>query len=64
MQNLHTTKVSADAHRNEQAAENHGLRFERYFTRRGVHPFDEIEWEKRTATIANEKGEKIFEQQD
>ncbi len=36
----------------------------RYFTRRGIHPFDEIEWEKRTAVISNEKGDKIFEQQD
>lgn len=41
-----------------------GLTFRRYFTREGVHPFDEIEWELRTAVISNEKGEKIFEQKD
>jgi ribonucleoside-diphosphate reductase alpha chain len=41
-----------------------GLTFQRYFTREGVHPFDEIEWELRTAVISNEKGEKIFEQKD
>lgn len=41
-----------------------GLTFRRYFTREGVHPFDEIEWEMRTAVISNEKGEKIFEQKD
>jgi len=41
-----------------------GLRFERYFTKEGVHPFDEIEWELRTATITNDRGEKIFEQRD
>lgn len=41
-----------------------GLKFQRYFTKPGVHPFDEIEWELRTATISNEKGEKIFEQKD
>ena len=41
-----------------------GLIFKRYFTREGVHPFDEIEWENRTALISNEKGEKIFEQKD
>ncbi|MBI3787996.1 MAG: vitamin B12-dependent ribonucleotide reductase, partial [Ignavibacteriales bacterium] len=41
-----------------------GLKFQRYFTKPGVHPFDEIEWELRTAIISNEKGEKIFEQKD
>ncbi|HEX9829363.1 MAG TPA: vitamin B12-dependent ribonucleotide reductase, partial [Bacteroidota bacterium] len=41
-----------------------GLKFQRFFTKPGVHPFDEIEWELRTAVISNEKGEKIFEQKD
>ncbi|PYS97117.1 MAG: intein-containing adenosylcobalamin-dependent ribonucleoside-diphosphate reductase, partial [Acidobacteria bacterium] len=41
-----------------------GLRIERYFTRPGVDPFDEIEWETRNALIANEKGEIVFEQRD
>ena len=39
-----------------------GLRFERHFTRRGVSPYDSIEWEIRDAVITDEKGEKIFEQ--
>lgn len=64
MQNLQSTNVSVNSHNNENSAEKRGLRFERYFTRRGIHPFDEIEWEKRTAIISNEKGDKIFEQQD
>ena len=33
------------------------FRISRYFSRPGTHPFDEIEWDIRTATIANEKGE-------
>ena len=41
-----------------------GLTFRRYFTKPGVHPFDEIEWELRSAVIANERGETIFEQKD
>ncbi|MDA0986019.1 MAG: vitamin B12-dependent ribonucleotide reductase [Bacteroidetes bacterium] len=41
-----------------------GLTFKRYFTKKGLHPFDEIEWELRVATITNEKGEKIFEQKN
>ncbi len=41
-----------------------GLEFPRYFSRDGVDPFDEIEWESRSAMIANEKGETVFEQRD
>jgi ribonucleoside-diphosphate reductase alpha chain len=41
-----------------------GLEFERYFTKDGVDPFDEVEWELRSAVIANEKGELVFEQRD
>jgi ribonucleoside-diphosphate reductase alpha chain len=32
------------------------------FSRAGVDPFDEIEWETRSAVIANERGELVFEQ--
>jgi ribonucleoside-diphosphate reductase alpha chain len=40
-----------------------GLTFKRYFTREGVHPFDEIEWELRDAVIPNFKdGGNAFEQ--
>jgi ribonucleoside-diphosphate reductase alpha chain len=45
-------------------AVSRGLTFKRFFTKPGVHPFDEIEWELRTAVITNEKGEKIFEQKN
>src|SRR5262245_53546444 len=41
-----------------------GLSLERVFTRPGVHPFDEVEWELRSATLTNERGELIFEQRD
>src|SRR5688500_19206056 len=41
-----------------------GLEFERYFSREGIDPFDEIEWEMRSAVIGNEKGEVVFEQRD
>jgi ribonucleoside-diphosphate reductase alpha chain len=64
MQNLQPTNVSVDAQSKDQAAGKRGLHFERCFTQRGVHPFDTLEWEKRTATISNERGDKIFEQQD
>ena len=41
-----------------------GLEFQRFFTRDGVDPFDEIEWETRSAVIGNERGENVFEQHD
>ena len=41
-----------------------GLEFERVFSREGVDPFDEIEWDVRSAVIGNEKGSVVFEQRD
>jgi len=41
-----------------------GLAMKRFFTKPGVHPFDEMEWELRTASIQNEKGQNVFEQRD
>jgi ribonucleoside-diphosphate reductase alpha chain len=41
-----------------------GLRIERRFTKAGIHPYDEVRWEQRTASIGNEKGELVFEQKD
>ncbi len=41
-----------------------GLHFSRYFTKPGVHPFDEISWELRDAVIQDYKGRLVFEQKD
>ena len=41
-----------------------GLQVERRFSQPGVHPFEAIEWEQRTAIIANEKGETVFTQEN
>ena len=41
-----------------------GLTCRRFFSREGCDPFDEIEWELRSAVIANEHGEVVFEQRD
>ena len=46
------------------AAAAPGLAFPRFFTEAGVDPFDEVEWELRSAVIGNEKGEVVFEQRD
>ncbi len=39
-----------------------GLAIPRYFTTPGHHPFDGLEWEKRAASLVNDRGEVIFEQ--
>jgi ribonucleoside-diphosphate reductase alpha chain len=41
-----------------------GLTWERRWTRPGIHPYDEVEWELRTAGISNESGKSVFEQKD
>ncbi|MEO8074946.1 MAG: vitamin B12-dependent ribonucleotide reductase, partial [Acidobacteriota bacterium] len=41
-----------------------GLEYTRFFTREGIDPFDEVEWDIRSAVIGNEKGHVVFEQRD
>jgi ribonucleoside-diphosphate reductase alpha chain len=41
-----------------------GLSFTRRFSRPGASPYDEVQWEKRTASITDTKGNTIFEQRD
>jgi ribonucleoside-diphosphate reductase alpha chain len=64
--------MKAEAHVREEISavgkEDHvcssGLTVSRFFTRPEIHPFDEAEWESRSATISNEKGEIIFDQKE
>ena len=58
------TNVAVGESTKERADRRGGLAFQRYFTKPGAHPFDQVEWELRTAVISNEKGEKIFEQKN
>src|ERR1700684_1577749 len=41
-----------------------GLTFKRFFTKAGVSPYDELEWELRLAQITDSQGGIIFEQKD
>lgn len=47
--------------RNTKKSEQKGLRFERFFTKEGVSPFDLYEYDFRTSVIKNPNGEKVFE---
>jgi len=41
-----------------------GLIFTRRFSREGLSPYDELTWERRTASITDQKGNSIFEQRE
>jgi ribonucleoside-diphosphate reductase alpha chain len=56
--------VTAAAPASASKRNRNGLSWKRYFTRPGVAPFDEVQWETREASITNEKGEVVFEQHD
>jgi len=42
--------------------ESRGLKIDHFFSTPGVHPFDQLEWEKRSAKITDDSGQAIFEQ--
>src|SRR3984885_1220221 len=54
--------LSAESH--TSANEMGGIKFARRFSREGISPYDEVQWEKRTALITDSKGNTIFEQKD
>ena len=41
-----------------------GLQFRRYFTKPGASPYDQFQWELRTAAITDAQGKTIFEQKN
>ncbi|MCK5472567.1 MAG: hypothetical protein KAI59_00925, partial [Planctomycetes bacterium] len=47
-----------------EAEKPKGLKVEHFFSVPGTHPFDQLEWENRSAKIASDTGEVIFEQDD
>lgn len=55
------TEVSGN---NDRPQKNKGLSLRRHCTVPGIHPFEKIDWEHRTASITNTKGEVIFKQPD
>ncbi len=56
-----------ELHRSLKKEERTGVSFPRFFTSKldpSTTPYDQIQWELRTATIGNDKGSVIFEQRD
>ena len=48
----------------ENIEKKSGLRFRRYYTRRGEDPYSKVEWEIRDAVIIGEDGTAVFEQKN
>jgi len=61
MPELKTTTVETPAIPSRKAP---GLSFRRFFTKPGVSPYDELEWDLRLAQITDAQGNVIFEQKD
>jgi len=58
------TLATAAAPSTKENVTKRGISMRRLFTKPGIPPFDEVEWEMRTASIQNEKGQAIFEQRN
>ncbi len=63
----HVAQSRAPGHQlpaSQRADRGIGVACKRVFTKQGVNPFDEVSWDRRTASITNTKGETIFEQKN
>ena len=59
-----TTKVSATRAMKPTKSAKKSLRIDRVFSDAKVNPFDQIEWDKRTAEITDDGGKVIFKQEN
>src|SRR5229473_2208369 len=64
MAEIQTQATAASAAPSTPKQKASGLTIRRFFTKAGVSPYDEVEWEKRLAQITDSKGGIIFEQTD
>src|SRR6266478_8058280 len=55
---------SKSSRRTAPTTSEHALKIERVFSTASIHPFDQIEWEKRTAEITDDSGKVIFKQEN
>src|SRR5260370_40493660 len=62
---LNKPREAADRRQSRSAKKpKSGLHFERVFSDAAVRPFDQIEWEHRTAEITDDSGQIIFKQEN
>ncbi len=60
---LKTQSAASNAAANKKT-KSQGLAFRRFFTKPGVSPYNEVEWELRNAQITDSQGAVIFEQKN
>jgi len=58
----HLSALESDRSQSDRKTE--GLRFNRVFSRAGVSPYDDVQWERRDASITDFTGKPIFFQKD
>src|SRR5438132_2882087 len=62
---LNKPRKATDRRQNRSAKKSgSGLRFERVFSDAAVKPFDQVEWEHRTAEITDDSAKVIFKQEN
>ena len=58
-ENIHPEPDSSNG---SHSLEEQGLQVDAFFSTPGVHPFDQLQWENRSAKIASDSGDAVFEQ--
>jgi ribonucleoside-diphosphate reductase alpha chain len=61
---MHVTNLQSPSASLQASSTQRGLTFTRLFTTEGLSPYDQVEWERRTASITDSKGNVIFEQKE
>src|SRR5580698_9451130 len=61
---MNETQLQASAIAHQAPYTEQGLTFTRRFSTEGASPYNDVQWEKRTASITDTKGNTIFEQKD
>src|SRR6202167_49487 len=61
---MNETQLQASTSVQQAPYTEKGLTFTRRFSTEGTSPYDDVQWEKRTASITDTKGKTIFEQKD
>ena len=57
-------KTSQPSSRRRASSKQQGIKFKRVFSTENVSPFDQVEWENRTAEITDDGGKAIFKQEN
>jgi ribonucleoside-diphosphate reductase alpha chain len=57
----HVEQLDLEDNQSDETKRIEKLSIPRFFTQKGVHPYDDLEWDSRTANITNDTGKAIFE---